>query len=224
MDKAVTLLLTLPPDVGTVPPGSGEWTFSRATNASRTRDPGLWTNGPIRTVVPDSTVSPMPRRISVVLIVWLAMVGLDFVLNAGLFASIYRTGGTFLLAPLEAFRRIPFGYLAFLILAAGVVELAARLGITRTADGVRLGLASGATLAASWGLGLYSIATLTPSQALAFAAIWLALLTVAGGVAAAGLGRASLRGLALRVAGAVLLAAITVIALQSFGVLPTLTS
>lgn len=152
------------------------------------------------------------------------MVGLDFVLNAGLFAAIYTGGGAFMLAPLEAFRRIPFGYLAFLILAAGVVELTARLGITRTADGLRLGLVTGAILAASWSLGLYSIATVSPAQALAFAAIWLALLTVAGGVAAAGVRSASLRGLALRVAGADLLGAITVIALQSFGVLPTLTS
>jgi len=152
------------------------------------------------------------------------MVGLDFVLNAGLFAGIYATGGPFLLAPLEAFRRIPFGYLAFLILAAGVVELTVRLRITRITDGIRLGLVSGATLAASWGLGLYSIATVSPSQTLALAAIWVALLLVAGGVAAAGVRRASLRGLALRVAGADVLGAITVIALQSFGVLPTLTS
>jgi hypothetical protein len=166
----------------------------------------------------------MARWISVVLIVWLAMVGLDFVLNAGLFAGIYGAGGPFMLAPLEAFRRIPFGYLAFLILAAGVVELTVRLRITRIADGIRLGLVSGATLAASWGLGLYSIATVSPSQALALAAIWLALLVVAGGVAAAGVRRASLRGLALRVAGADVLGAITVVALQSFGVIPTLTS
>jgi hypothetical protein len=166
----------------------------------------------------------MARRIAVVLIVWLAMVGLDFVLNAGLFAGIYGAGGPFMLAPLEAFRRIPFGYLAFLILAAGVVELTVRLRITRIADGIRLGLVSGATLAASWGLGLYSIATVSPSQALALAAIWLALLVVAGGVAAAGVRRASLRGLALRVAGADVLGAITVVALQSFGVIPTLTS
>lgn len=162
-------------------------------------------------------------RIRVTLVVWLAMIGADFVLNAALFAGMYQDGGAFMLAPLEAFRRIPLGYLALLILAAGIVELASRLGITRVADGIRLGLIAGATLAATWSLGLYSIATLGPLVAVAFAVTWLALLTVAGGVAAAGLHRASLRGLALRVLGFDLLSAVVVVALQSFGVVPTLT-
>ena len=166
----------------------------------------------------------MARRIALVLIVWLAMVGADFVLNAGLFAAIYMDGGSFMLAPLEAFGRIPFGYLALLILAAGVTALTLRLGIARTADGIRLGSVSGATLGASWGLGLYSIATISPTQAVGLAAVWLGLLTVAGGVAATGLRRASLGGLALRVAAADVLGAVAVIALQSFGVLPTLTT
>jgi len=162
-------------------------------------------------------------RIRVALVVWLAMVGLDFVLNAGLFAGMYQEGGPFLLPPLEAFRRIPLGYLAFLILAAAMVELSFRLHATTIAAGLRLGATAGATLGSAWSLGLYSVATLTPQTALTFAAIWLALLTVAGGVAAAGLGQASLRGLTLRVIGVDLLGAIAVIALQSFGILPTLT-
>ena len=162
-------------------------------------------------------------RLRVTLVVWLAMVGLDFVLNAGLFAGVYQEGGPFLLAPLEAFRRVPLGYLAFLILAAAMVELSLRLRSTTVATGLRLGATAGATLGAAWSLGLYSVATLTPRTALTFSAIWLALLTVAGGVAAAGLGQASLRGLTLRVIGVDLLGAIAVIALQSFGILPTLT-
>jgi hypothetical protein len=162
-------------------------------------------------------------RLRVTLVVWLAMVGLDFVLNGGLFAAMYQDGGPFLLAPLEAFRRIPLGYLAFLILAAAMVELSFRMRATTIAAGLRLGATAGATLGAAWSLGLYSVATLTPLTALAFAAIWLALLTVAGGVAAAGLGQASLRGLTLRVIGVDILGAIAVIALQTFGILPTLT-
>jgi hypothetical protein len=171
----------------------------------------------------DATASDMWRRLRVALVVWLAMVGLDFVLNAALFARMYEEGGAFMLAPGEAFRRIPFGYLAFLILAAGVVELAFRLGVTTLSQGIRFGVATGAVLGAAWSLGLYSIATLSPQVALAFAVIWFALLTVAGTVAAAGLRRASLRGLTLRVAGMDVLGAIAVVALQSFGVVPTLT-
>jgi len=84
-------------------------------------------------------------RIRVALVVWLAMVGLDFVLNAGLFAGMYQEGGPFLLPPLEAFRRIPLGYLAFLILAAAMVELSFRLHATTIAAGLRLGATAGAT-------------------------------------------------------------------------------
>ena len=171
----------------------------------------------------ERTPSDVWRRLRVTLVVWLAMVGLDFVLNAALFARMYEEGGAFMLAPGEAFRRIPFGYLAFLLLAAGVVELAFRLGATTLSQGLRLGAAAGAVLGAAWSLGLYSVATLSPEVAVAFAVIWFGLVTVAGAVAGAGLRRVSLRRLTLRVAGADVLGAIAVIALQSFGVVPTLT-
>jgi hypothetical protein len=164
----------------------------------------------------------MSRRLGVVLVVWLAMIALDFVLNAALFAAMYLGGDEFLLPPAEAARRIPFGYTAFLVLAAGVTELARRLGVVTVADGIRLGLVSGVVLGAAWSLGLYSVATVSPEVALAFAGIWFVLLTAAGGVAAAGLGRSSLRGLAARVVGIGVLGAFVVIALQSLGVVPTL--
>ena len=165
----------------------------------------------------------MWRRIRVAVLVWLAMVGADFVLNAAFFARMYLEGGSFLLPPRDAFTRIPLGYLAFAILAVALVELASRLQIADVAGGLRLGTLTGAALAASWSLGLYSVATLSAEVALGFAVIWLALLTVAGAVAGAGLARASLRGLALRVIGADLIGAALVIALQSFGVVPSLT-
>jgi hypothetical protein len=40
------------------------------------------------------------------------MLGLDFLLNGALFACIYHESGNFILAPTDAFRRIPLGYLA----------------------------------------------------------------------------------------------------------------
>jgi hypothetical protein len=164
----------------------------------------------------------MARHIRIALVVWLAMIGADFVLNAALFADLYRQNGGFLLRPQEAFRRIPFGYAAFLVLAIVMVELAHRLDVRTARDGARLGAIAGATLAAAWSLGLFSVATLTLGAALAFAFIWLVLLTIAGAVAAAGLGRTSIRGLAVRVLGSDLVGAIVVIALQSFGVVPSI--
>ncbi len=149
------------------------------------------------------------------------MLGLDFLLNGALFAQMYQGKGAFLLAPTEAFHRIPLGYLAFLILAIGVVELAYRLRVSRLADGVRLGLLTGAVLAATWSLGLYSIASLSAQVALAFAGIWMVLVVLGSGVAAAGLGQSALRGLALRVGAFDVVCIVIVIALQSFGVVPT---
>jgi hypothetical protein len=149
------------------------------------------------------------------------MLGLDLLLNAALFARMYQDAGTFMLAPTEAFRRIPLGYLAFLILAIGVVEFMYRLRVTRLIDGVRVGLLIGAVLAATWSLGLYSIASLSAQVAFAFAAIWWTLVVLGSGVAATGLGQTSLRGLALRVAAFDVVCIAIVIVLQSFGVVPT---
>jgi hypothetical protein len=87
---------------------------------------------------------------------------------------------------------------------------------------VRVGLLIGAVLAATWGLGLYSIASLSAQVALALAGIWMALVVAASGVAAAGNGQPSLRGLALRLGAFDVVCIVIVIALQSFGVVPTL--
>ena len=160
-------------------------------------------------------------RLRVALIAWLAMLGLDFLLNSALFASMYQAGGPFFLAPGEAFRRIPVGYLAFLILAIATVEIANRLRVATFADGVRLGLAMGGVLSAVWSLSLFSIATLPALVALAFAVIWLALLVMGSAIASSGLARGSLRGLAFGVVAFDVFCVVTVIALQSFGLVPT---
>lgn len=162
-------------------------------------------------------------HVRVALLAWLAMLGVDFLLNAAFFAGMYQGGDTFMLAPVEAFRRIPLGYLAFLIVAFGVVEIAHRLGVAKLKGGIRLGLLLGGVVGSVWGLSLYSIATLRPAAALAFAIIWLAILLVGCAVAAAGLARTSLRGLAVEVAGFDAACVVTVIALQSFGAVPTIT-
>lgn len=165
----------------------------------------------------------MARRAGVWFVVWLAMIGVDLVLNAAVFASMYGSGGTFMLTPAQLFSRIPFGYAALLVLGAGMTEMAARLRVSTMRDGLRLGVASGVVLGSSWALGLYSVATVSPLVALALAGIWCALVTAAGVVAGAGLGnRWSLRGLAVRVFGVDVLCAVTVVALQSFGIVPTL--
>jgi len=160
-------------------------------------------------------------RVQVALVAWLAMLGLDFLLNGAVFAGIYQGGGPFLLAPMDAFRRIPIGYLAFLCLALGIVELTYRLGVSQAAAGLRLGLMLGAVAGVVSSLGLYSIATIEPMVALVFALVWFALIALGSAIAARGLARRSLRGLVIRVAAFDVFCVATVVALQSFGVVPT---
>lgn len=162
-------------------------------------------------------------RIRVALLAWLAMLGIDFLLNGAVFARIYQDGGSFMLGPADLFRRIPVGYVAFLIAAFGLVELALRFRVTGVAGGLRLGLVTGAIAGSVWALSLYSIATVTAPVALAFFVIWLVLVVVGATVAAAGLGLASLRGLVLRVVAADIVCVVIVVGLQSLGVVPTTT-
>ena len=50
------------------------------------------------------------------LLAWLAVIGFDLFLHAGVLAGIYSEPSPFLLPPEEAFRLIPLGYLSFLML------------------------------------------------------------------------------------------------------------
>jgi hypothetical protein len=52
-----------------------------------------------------------PRPAGTVVLGWLAMIGVDFFLHAGLLAPLYDWDSPFLLRPDEAFVRIPIGYL-----------------------------------------------------------------------------------------------------------------
>lgn len=164
----------------------------------------------------------MARRLRLAVLVWLAIVGLDLLLNGALFAGLYRDGGPFFVTPIEAFRRIPIGYLAFLVLAVGIVEISFRLRSAGLTSGLHLGLGLGAALAATWSLGLFSVANIGAEVAVAFALIWFALLLTGCAVAAVGLARASLRGLTVEVAGFDLACVVVVVVLQSVGVVPTM--
>ena len=69
------------------------------------------------------TTASLPRPIATTALAWLAMLGVDLFLHAGLLAPFYDWDSPFLLEPETAFVRIPVGYLAFLVLAAGLVWL-----------------------------------------------------------------------------------------------------
>ena len=159
----------------------------------------------------------------VVVLAWLAMLGADLLLNAALFARLYLDGGNgFLLPPTELFRRIPLGYLAFLVLAALTGWLARGLRVQGWREGLGFGLALGVPFALAWSLSLLSLATLSVEQALIFGTVLLVLVAIAGVVVGIGLGRAKLRGLTLGVIAFDVACLVLVVLLQSFGVVPVL--
>ena len=105
-----------------------------------------------------------------VLLSWLAMLGFDFFLHGGLLAGFYVNSSSFLLSPLEAFRRIPIGYLSFLIIAGYLVWLFLRVGVRGWWGGLKAGAAIGGVIWFSLALGLYSISTASPTLLIAWAA------------------------------------------------------
>ena len=100
---------------------------------------------------------------NVVLPTWLAMLGFDFFLHGGLLARYYVEESPFLLSPEEAFRLIPLGYLAFLLIAVLLVWLLVRLGIEGWRDGLFFGLKAGALIWGASTLGLLSVTTADPA-------------------------------------------------------------
>ena len=159
-------------------------------------------------------------RIGLILICWICMLGFDFFLHAGLLAKLYVRPNSFLLPAEEAFLRIPFGYLSFLILAIVLVWIMEKLNINKWQKGFWFGVKLGALLGASSTLGLYSISTIEMDLLLGW---WIGQtleLGIAGMVAGAGIFGKSLGFLLKWVILFVFIMIIATIILQSFGFAP----
>jgi hypothetical protein len=91
----------------------------------------------------------------------LAMGALDLVLNAGLFAKVWLEPSSFLLSPEQLFRRLPLGYIAFLVQAAAYVWLTMLVGVRNWKEGGLFGLKLGVILNIAAVLGLRSGTTAT---------------------------------------------------------------
>lgn len=151
---------------------------------------------------------------------WMLSLGFDVFLHGGLLARLYVEASPFLLAPEEAFRRIPLGYLAFLVLTLTLYWLLRRLGVRGAIAGLRHGIAAGAVVWGAFAVGLYSISTVT----LPLLAGWWIGQTVELGLAGAVLGAAA-NGVPLKriwaiVTGAVVACVAGTIVLQSLGLAP----
>lgn len=157
------------------------------------------------------------RGVKLILLAWLAMLSFDFFLHGGLLADLYTEQSPFLLPPLEAFKRIPIGYLAFLISAVFLVWILVALKKVGWRSAGATGLWLGAVMWVSLAVGLYSITTASPSLLGAWALGQTVEMGYAGAVVGDGIRRGSLRlPLLITVVIAVVLVAITV-AMQSLG-------
>ena len=155
------------------------------------------------------------------LIAWLAMLGFDFFLHGGVLAGIYTGESQFLLPSMEAFRRIPLGYLSFLITAFFLLWIALRLDINNVKDGLLMGLGLGVVMWAAFGLGMYSITTAEPSTLLAWVVSESLKMALAGGLIGVALRDQNLRqAFKIALVAAIFLVLLTII-LQSLNLAPS---
>lgn len=170
---------------------------------------------------PGGVDRPGLRRGAVIVgLAWLLSVGFDFLLHGGILAGLYADPGPFLLPAEDAFRRIPLGYLSFLVLTAGLYWLLLRLGVRDTLAGFRVGLVAGLVLWVAMAVGLYSITTAEPAVLAGWGVGQGVELALAGAVIGRGLGGASLRRLGAKVTVAVVILVAGAVVLQSTGLAP----
>jgi hypothetical protein len=151
---------------------------------------------------------------------WVAMIALDLLLNAGLFAKLWLVPGSFLLSPEELFRRLPLGYAAFLLQAVAYVWFTKLVGARTWRRATVFGLKLGMLLGIASVLGLRSGTTADWSTLLA---AWLVGETVLTTGACFMAGLAAERGEKRAIVSALILlvcAFIIIAVLQSTGLVP----
>lgn len=173
-------------------------------------------------VVPRSGLGATRSRglLGLVAIAWLLSLGVDLFLHAGLLARLYTMTTPFLLEAGEAFRRIPLGYLAFLLMTWSLAWAIERLDIRGGGAGFRFGLIAGVVIWGALALGLYSVSTAPVALLLGW---WIGQaleLGLAGAVVGAGLAGTPRRRLLGRVLLVVLLLVVATVVLQSLGLAP----
>ena len=159
-------------------------------------------------------------KVGLILISWIAFLGFDFLLHAGLLAKMYSRTNPALLNAELAFYRIPFGYLSFLVFVVVVYWIFSRIGINEWKKGFWFGIKFGALLGMASTLGFYSILTVDLDMLIG----WGLGQTIEFGIVGAIIGGAnsgiSLKKLLIGVATFVVIAVILTIILQNVGLAP----
>jgi len=162
------------------------------------------------------------RRVVLVgLVGWIATLGVDLFLNAGVFAWVFFEPSPFLLPPEELFVRIPLGYLSFLLITGLVVWLMSSRLIIGWRAGARFGVLLGAVIHGAGVLGMASVST-APVSLLAAWFVGQTLQTgVVGAVVGQGFATSNLRRLGLLVVVLDIVLIGTTFALQYLALVPT---
>jgi len=160
------------------------------------------------------------RLLLIGLLSWLSMLGVDFFLHGGLLAKLYAEPSPFLLPPSDAFRRIPLGYVAALLLCVLLLWLMRRLALVGSRQGLAFGLRLGALTGGTAVLGLLSISTAGLSLLVGWLIAQTLEMGVAGMVAGGGFAGQRLLTLFLRVVSLLLFLVAVTIAMQSVGLAP----
>jgi len=162
------------------------------------------------------------RLVTIGFLSWLVMLGIDFFLHAGLLAGLYVQSTPFLLAPEDAFRSIPLGYLALLLQTILLLWLTVSLGIRTWKKGGIFGIKLGLLLGGSMFLGLLSISTVPWHFLLGWTSGQIVEMAVAGAVIGSSVRAERLKPIVFRVIAIVMLLLLLTITMQSLGWVPTL--
>ena len=163
-------------------------------------------------------VRPWPA----ILTAWFLSVGVDLFLHGGLLARLYVVPSGFVLPADQAFRRIPFGYLAFLVLTSALFWFCRRLDVRGVGAGWRHGFVIGIVGWGALALGLYSISTAGVPLLVGW---WLGQaveLGAAGGVIGGLAAGVPFRRMLLWVTLIVFVLLVLTVALQSLGIAPAM--
>ena len=163
---------------------------------------------------------PHSRAVHSVAAAWIISLAVDLFSHGGLLARMYMAPNEFLLPPEEAFRRIPFGYAAFLGLTIALYWLLARLGVRGWRAGLRYGAIAGAIVWGALVIGLYSITPAPPSLLMGWWVGQTAELGLAGAVLGAVAAGTPLKRVWTVVLVAAALFVIAALVLQSVGLAP----
>jgi hypothetical protein len=159
-------------------------------------------------------------KVGLIITSWMAILGFDFLLHAGLFASIYTRSNPALLNAEQAFYRIPIGYSSFFVVVIVIYWLLSRIGINEWKKGVLFGMKIGVLLAVASILGLYSILRVDLDMLIVWQLGYMIEFGIVGGIIGGARSGISLKKLFLGVVTFVVFAVIFTIILQILGFAP----